>query len=669
MDKKLYIVDFNYEDGKNIRNQLNNLFEDNINIRCIEREELKNCERESLILVPHNRTFVNIKEKLGQGSSVIEANLTLSKESIDKIKNLDNNKKVCIFHENPEIMDKILCVIYNLTGKKLYTYKCENPHVCLDLNNEKKENFIGRVLLDLSTIIEVAVRFNIDYIIKNENIMEKYKEMITNESGFLHMLGRVNKFQSQLDILFKVIDEGVIIGDKKGIVKTFTDNCGEITGYKKKDVINRSLIELFPQIYFNPVLEDYIYIKEQLIKINGEDIIVSIYPIFHSNRMYGVVGLFKKFSELERKQHKIRAKLIGKGHRAKYNFSNIIGKSEKIEKCKEMARRMAKSNSSVLITGESGTGKELFAHAIHNSSDRKEYQFVAINCGALPESLLESELFGYEEGAFTGAKKGGKTGLLELAHRGTLFLDEIGEMPLKLQLRLLRVLQEKEVMRIGGDTLIKVDIRIIAATNRNLKEMVLGGQFREDLYFRLNVLPLMIPPLRTRTGDIIPLIEKMKDEFHSEFYFMPNAIDALLTHNWRGNVRELRNYIEYFTNIGLKKVAVKDLPFDHIGIYEEGLEEDDVIFIDKLKKQVGKGIRKYIFVLEELEKGQIIGKRMGRRSIYQVAKEEGIYISENEIRSILSRLEQFFMVEIYKGRGGTVITDFGKRALSYMKKG
>ncbi|PAB59753.1 sigma-54 interaction domain-containing protein [Anaeromicrobium sediminis] len=669
MEKKLYILNFNYEDGKNIKKQLDNLFEDNIDIRCIESEELSAPKGECLILVPDNRTFIGIKEKLGQGCNVIEAKLTLSKESIDKIKSLDNDKKVSLFHENIEIMNKIVCVIYNLTGKKLHTCECENSHIYLDLNDEKKEDFIGRVLLDLSTIIEIAVRFNIDYIIKNENIMEKYKEMITNEAGFLNMLGRVNKFESQLDILFKVIDEGVIIADKNGMINICTDNCCNIIGYKKKDVINKSLIELFPQIYFNPVLEDYIYIKEQLIKINGDDIIVSIYPIFHSNRMYGMVGLFKKFSDLERKQHKIRAKLIGKGHRAKYKFSNIVGKSEKIEKCKEMARRMAKSNSSVLITGESGTGKELFAHAMHNSSDRREYQFVAINCGALPESLLESELFGYEEGAFTGAKKGGKPGLLELAHRGTLFLDEIGEMPLKLQLRLLRVLQEKEVMRIGGDTLIKVDIRIIAATNRNLKEMVLSGQFREDLYFRLNVLPLRIPPLRTRTEDIIPLIEKMKDEFNSEFYFMPNAIDALLTHNWRGNVRELRNYVEYFTNIGLTKVGVKDLPFDDIGIYEEGLEEEDLAFIDKLKKQVGKGIRKYVFVLEQLEKSQIISKRMGRRSLYQLAKEEGLYISENEVRSILVTLEKFLMVEIYKGRSGTVITDFGKRSLSYMKKG
>src|SRR5690606_31795881 len=177
-------------------------------------------------------------------------------------------------------------------------------------------------------------------------------------------------------------------------------------------------------------------------------------------------------------------------------------------------QRMAKSNSSILITGETGTGKELFAQAIHNYSPRRDNPFVAINCGAIPESLLESELFGYEEGAFTGAKKGGKPGLFEIADRGTLFLDEITEMPMSLQVKLLRVLKEKEVVRIDGDRIINVDVKIIAATNGNIKERVDMGEFRKDLYYRLNVLPLYIPPLRERKEDILFLTDKIKKEFN-----------------------------------------------------------------------------------------------------------------------------------------------------------
>jgi transcriptional regulator with GAF, ATPase, and Fis domain len=221
---------------------------------------------------------------------------------------------------------------------------------------------------------------------------------------------------------------------------------------------------------------------------------------------------------------------------------------------------MAQSASSVLITGETGTGKEMFAQAIHNSSPRRDFPFVAVNCGALPESLLESELFGYEEGAFTGARRGGKPGLFELAHRGTLFLDEIGEMPPSLQMRLLRVLEERQVMRLGGAGLRGIDIRVIAASNRNLERMVAEGGFREDLYYRLAVLPLPIPPLRDRIEDILPLVREFQRLLGVAFCFEPEVESFLLQREWRGNARELRNCIEYVANLGIPRVGLADLP-------------------------------------------------------------------------------------------------------------
>ncbi len=232
------------------------------------------------------------------------------------------------------------------------------------------------------------------------------------------------------------------------------------------------------------------------------------------------------------------------------HFSQIIGESRKMKEIKAMALHVAPSKATLLIQGESGTGKELFARAIHQSSKRKGHTFIAINCGAIPENLLESELFGYEEGSFTGAKRGGKLGKFELAHNGTLFLDEIGDMPLHLQVKILRVLQERRVERIGSTRSIPVDVRVIAATHRDLDNMVKTGEFREDLYYRLNVIPLTIPPLRERLEDVPTLIQFYLDYYsvvtdRSVSGITSEAIEILSHYTWPGNVRELGNVIEY----------------------------------------------------------------------------------------------------------------------------
>ena len=272
-------------------------------------------------------------------------------------------------------------------------------------------------------------------------------------------------------------------------------------------------------------------------------------PIKAGRNVTGVVATFQEVSQLQRFEQSVRRKLHDKGLSAKHHLYQIIGESAAIVNAKELARTYAVTDSTVLITGESGTGKELFAQSIHNLSPRRNSSFVAINCAALPENLLESELFGYEEGAFSGAKKGGKTGLVELAHGGTLFLDEIAEMPLSLQSRILRMLQEKEVMRIGGHKVIPVNIRILCATNQDLDALVAAGRFREDLYYRLDVLSLHLPPLRERPSDIDLLSAHFIGRFATERACVAKTLadDAhqlLLQHSWPGNVRELVNVLE-----------------------------------------------------------------------------------------------------------------------------
>ncbi|MGI6424651.1 MAG: sigma-54 interaction domain-containing protein [Tepidanaerobacteraceae bacterium] len=245
----------------------------------------------------------------------------------------------------------------------------------------------------------------------------------------------------------------------------------------------------------------------------------------------------------------MRRELYLKGHVAQHTFEDIITCSSIMEKAISEARQFAQAEAAVVITGETGTGKELFAQSIHNTSQRKGGHFVAVNCAAVPENLLESELFGYEEGAFTGARRGGKKGLFELAHDGTIFLDEIGELPLKLQARLLRVLQEKAVIRVGGDRVIPINVRIIAATHRNLEASVKNGTFRQDLYYRLNVLRLSLPPLRERKDDIPLLIDRLLEKICNKTAKKPPLLsDAVLkifcSYHWPGNVRELQNILE-----------------------------------------------------------------------------------------------------------------------------
>ena len=249
-------------------------------------------------------------------------------------------------------------------------------------------------------------------------------------------------------------------------------------------------------------------------------------------------------SHIQSLEHKMRRELHAKGHVARYTLKDVVGHSAEMRSLVEHAELYANSPSSIFIYGESGTGKEIFAQGIHMASPFRNGPFVGINCTALPESLLESELFGYAEGAFTGAKKGGKVGLFEMAHNGTLFLDEIGEIPTSVQAKLLRVLQEREVCRLGDDKIIPVDIRIISATNKDLEELVRQKLFREDLLYRLNVLELRLPPLRERTGDIPLLIKAYNGKQNHPVTFLPEAVRLLEAQPYPGNIRQLFNLLE-----------------------------------------------------------------------------------------------------------------------------
>lgn len=355
---------------------------------------------------------------------------------------------------------------------------------------------------------------------------------------------------SQFATILNSSSEGIMAIDEQNRITLFNPKMEELFGLNWKEVIGKQVTDVFES---QPGLVKLLQAKEEnsgdVIELNGNHFALKLTPIVIKEQFLGMVANFQDITRLQMLEQSVRRKLVATGLKAKNTIDNLIGESQAMQEVKQKIRRYAQYDSTVLIYGESGTGKEIIAQSIHNLSERHYGPFVAVNCAALPENLLESELFGYAPGAFTGALKDGKAGLFELAHNGTIFLDEIGEMPISLQARLLRVIQEKEVMRLGGNKVIPINIKIIAATNRNLKQAVIDKTFREDLYYRLNILTITVPPLKNRTDDIPVLckhiIKKLCQRYKKVVPVLPGTLQELFQkYTWPGNIRELENILE-----------------------------------------------------------------------------------------------------------------------------
>lgn len=364
---------------------------------------------------------------------------------------------------------------------------------------------------------------------------------------------KVYRTETESLTLFKTMMDlnrsGIISIDAEAKVQTVNKVTERLLGIKSHTAINQRIEKIIPNITANVPMSQW---KEPQFNIifehNKQKIMADIVPVIIHGEKNGHLIALDDVVNLQEKEQKIRKNITQKPMVAHYRFEDIIGSSRAIQDTIRQARKFSSADSAILIHGESGTGKELFSQSIHNASSRNMQPFVAVNCAALPESLIDSELFGYEGGSFTGARKEGKAGLFEQAHQGTIFLDEISELPLHLQSRLLRVLQEKEIVRIGGHQVIPINVRIICASNKNLLECVKEGTFREDLYFRISVLQLYLPPLRKRTEDIPKLFHhfiKKKNQLTSPLFERIN-LDILTSYHWPGNVRELENVSERF---------------------------------------------------------------------------------------------------------------------------
>ncbi len=455
------------------------------------------------------------------------------------------------------------CVYFVLDDEPL------KHNICKDCNDrihcKLKAAILSPIILKGQVIGTISI-FAFDELERNEllsnrdkllDFLMKISALTSSKIGENEMHGRLSLMANQFSAVINSIVEGLVAIDHEGVITHVNKSAEKLLSISTQQACGKHINDIFPGFSVPKVLnfgQQYTELEIQY-ENKGEIclFISTITPIKTDQEIIGLVISFRNIRELR----KLAGRLIREDR--KYTLDGILGTSKVMTILKQKMQLVAATDSTILITGESGTGKELFARAIHEESHRKNGPFIAINCGAIPEMLLESELFGYEEGAFTGASRGGKPGKFELANNGTIFLDEIGDMPMHLQVKLLRVLQEVKIERIGGVKPIWIDARIIAATNRNLEEMIKEKLFRSDLFYRLSVIPFYIPPLRERKEDLVLLLYHFLDKYNLILGkqitgFTQETQRRMLAYPWLGNVRELENAVEYAVNIATQNV-------------------------------------------------------------------------------------------------------------------
>lgn len=483
---------------------------------------------------------------------------------------LITNEQSKIQYCNPLAADYIGRDVGAVLGHEITEFIC-HPELRLEADGlaEAQQVLLGKRLLIL----------NFFPLGKKESMAGR---VITLQDGshVQNLMERLAQSQSLLEgweNIFENAYDGVMVVDTEGIIVRITKAYCHFLNVDQEEAIGKHCSEVLPNSRMEIVAQTgTAEIGEPMI-IAGKEALVMRLPLRENGKLTGAVGkimfrdvqdlrtLAEKLDLLENKI-KFYEKELEHYQKYRYTFSSIMGSSPAILKAKALAEKAAQGKSTVLLLGESGTGKELFAHAIHAAGPRRNKPFVRVNCGAIPSELIEAELFGYDAGAFTGAKKGGKPGKFEIANGGTIFLDEIGDLPLGMQAKVLRVLQEKEVERVGSNQLLELDIRIIAATHRDIEKMVSSGEFRRDLYYRLNVFTIQIPPLREREGDIVLLSEYLLAKIEREMGVKPKLLDHSVEdlfkiYPWTGNVRELQNALERAINVAEgERIFIRDLP-------------------------------------------------------------------------------------------------------------
>jgi len=683
--KKILIITMNAKAGhlysETILNILGREHIETLAYTADEYRRIEHIDNISLYLISKSaiESAGDISYNVPLGVPVVDIRIDFKKEDIEKLRCIPKGSK-CMLANSTELLC-LECIvslhqhgIHNIHFIPVYPGLSEIPNVDIAFTPGEPQiipkgvvNIFdpGHRYLTLGTICEIAIGINMEYVLTSSSFTEyanMFEAVNIYSDEFFRRSIQLNK---QIDIIVNGMEGGVIGINESNKVFCINSDAISILNLNIKQSIGIDYNDIMPFLDIKKYMYSGRNSANIVVSYNEIDLNVTIKTIMENTKYRGVLVMIERFIDAENKQQNARMKTFDRGHSAKYQFCDIVGNSKKIHDIRMLAEKMAVTNAAVLITGESGTGKELLASSIHNHSLRSKYPYIAINCAAMPENLLESELFGYEEGAFTGAKKGGKLGLFEYAHKGTIFLDEIEDMSPALQVKLLRVLQEKEVMRVGGNKIINVDVRIIAATNVDIESMVESGKIRRDLYYRLNTMQLTLPALRDRNDDIPILTEYIIKDIGGKFKLGDDVMEAFLTHKWEGNVRELRNYLEFFQCLCKNIITMKDLPDNLSKKLSKYSSYSSVSNFTLDKKYENENIfsgcdgENYLYIMDILYSCYNMKKLVGRRTIAEIARKSNVFLTEQEIRAKLKVLEMEGFVKIGIGRSGTRITPLG----------
>ncbi|MEY8336993.1 sigma 54-interacting transcriptional regulator [Lachnospiraceae bacterium 62-35] len=632
-----------------------------------------------LALVTSSEWYYFVKGMLPEHVPVLCLKYTITREHFGKIEEVSRSETVSVAGEtawhaayqlrlleglglpekamkvwSPGLPEEELCRMVLIAGQAGLKETKEHEYL----------NFYGHGVPSTDSLVQIAMRLEMGRLLQKDFYKIYDSCVMPSESPMMESIGIGQCYAASM----KKAVNGVMCflpGDR---ISYYDYNAASLLHVSALELVGKRLADVFP------FLKEYAgqpqEFGEQVVRFNERDLIfdLCIFPSRDSFIGYIFISDYKQDCERELR---LRTKVLQKVHAAKDTFETICGNSASIEKCLEKARKFAHSQASVLLIGPAGSGKGMFASAIHNGSMCSQGPFITVHCGTLNGMQLERELFGYEGGAFSGASKEGKQGLLELAHMGTLFLDEIGELPLELQKKLIWVLQEKKVVRIGGKGAIPVDFRVIAATHRDLKRMVKENRFYKDLYYHLNVLTLELPGLDACKEEILPLFGHICRKKGYLFELAPEAVKCIQEHQYKGNMQELCNCIEYLRSLEKPVIALEDLP-----VYMQAEEERDSNLYRSADKEKMEDRKKreespinamdpfiqeaiirntesqkqiVLDAIQELRKG---GKAAGRRSICKKLQEDGCYLSEMQIRKVLELLQEEHKVIIGKGRTG-----------------
>ncbi len=521
---------------------------------------------------------------------------------------------------------------------------------------------IGVRRIAISTIFYIVKFFDLALEIVDKYISEYSREFMLQAGELNRTITAEDKLNHEIDAILNSVHDAIVAVDTECRITVFNPKAEQLFGCKRQDVVGKNVSSVIRNNDFKRMIDQKKSVTDVLEKIDDRYFISNKTPLFIDGAATGVVAMYQDVTEVQKLEQEVRGRLYEKGYVAKFTFDDIISESNTMEGVVKKAIKFTASEEPVLLGGETGVGKEMFAQAIHNRSDRKKHPFVAVNFGALPETLAESELFGYEEGAFTGAKRGGKPGLFEQAHNGTIFLDEIGDATLSIQIKILRTLEEKCVIRLGGTSIIPVNVRIIAATNKNLKELINQGKFREDLYYRLNVLSLRIPPLRKRKEDIVPLSEYFLSRYGNDIVLSDDVKTLFRNYPWKGNVRELENVLRYLSAMySDKQIETEDLPQDlKSGRKEEEAESRPAypFMMDAAHSA------EYKHILQVIRDYCDSGRACGRGTIGREVRERyGSELTDEKVRWRLKSLAKTGYIEIGRTKQGCRITERGREAI------